>query len=739
MNNNGPAYTTESRQMTINPIPEDEIQEIEDERIAKLEEAGIDESAVISEMHRFMGGWQAINTDNDNHGRDDLNFLYVDQWSAQERSEFLRLQKPALQVNKMYDPYRKIMGEQRANTPQIKVKSLTGKATDESVLLHSDMLKRIAYSSNSKKVYQNCFQSALSYSYGAFLVDFDYESSDSFHKEIIYRWKMQPEKCFWDARAIEVHKGDGNFCGCYLSLSHEEYDARYPNAPHPTSFSDPQLLTQFQWYSRNSIVVCDYWVKEYYTKVVYELGNEEVVTKEEYQELKSLHEKTTKHIERSIPEGFPDDDDSIQFITGMVPAMLEIVQERVTDDYKIMHYRCTADKILEFSEWPSTFLPLVFVPGEIFYKEGMIHTRTFINQGKDAQRTINYLACEIAGQLKNSSRSQWLATPANIVGPDMEFQWRNPEAQMGALIAIPDPTTKLMPQKQTPSEIPQSLFIHYERSTRDLKEVLGVHDTQLDNGVEDSGRAIFNRQIQAVGSSAIFFDNLNAAIEYGARAALDMLPKVYDTKRTLTLTRANGQQYTVTINQKMPDGSIKNEVSKSDLDLELEAGPSYAIQKQQAVEILVKLISASPEVFPIVADLLAKNLDLEFSQQLVERLKTLVPAHILAKEEGREPPPPPPNPQEEMMKKQMMLADAKLEEQNHEIKVREQRLVIDQERAQLEKAQILLDLQELQHKMRESEARDATENNKAQLNYSAKIAQIIANIDKGKHDNSLRG
>lgn len=739
MNNNGPAYTTESRQMTINPISEDEIQAIETERVAKLEEAGIDESAVISEMHRFLGGWQTTNTDNDNHGRDDLNFLYVDQWSAQERSEFLRLQKPALQVNKMYDPYRKIMGEQRANTPQIKVKSLTGKATDESVLLHSDMLKRIAYSSNSKKVYQNCFQSALSYSYGAFLVDYDYESSDSFHKEIVYRWQMQPEKCFWDPRAIEIHKGDGNYCGCYVSISYEEYNAKYPNIPHPTSFSDPQLLTQFQWYSRNSIVVCDYWVKEYYTKVIYQLGNKEVVTKEEYEELKDLHRKTTKHIERSIPEGFPDDDDSIQFITGMVPAMLEIVQERVTEDYKIMHYRCTADKILEFDEWPSTFLPLVFVPGELFYKEGMIHTRTFINQGKDAQRTINYLACEIAGQLKNSSRSQWLATPANIVGPDMEFQWRNPEAQMGALIAIPDPTTKLMPQKQTPSEIPQSLFIHYERTTRDLKEVLGVHDTQLDNGVEDSGRAIFNRQIQAVGSSAIFFDNLNASIEYGARASLDMLPKVYDMERTLTLTRANGQQYTVTINQEMPDGSIKNEVAKSDLDLELEAGPSYAIQKQQAVEILVKLISASPEVFPIVADLLAKNLDLEFSQQLVERLKTLVPPHILAKEEGREPPPLPPNPQEEMIKKQMMLADAKLEEQNHEIRVREQRLIIDQERAQLEKAQILLDLQELQHKMRESEARDATENNKAQLNYSAKIAQIIANIDRGKHDNSVRG
>lgn len=729
-NINGPAYEMDSRETNFNPLSEDEIQGIEDKRLAALEEAGIDESEVIAEIHRNMGTWQTYFQENNTNGRTDLEFLYREQWTAIEQGEFTNHFKPCLTINKCYDAYRKIIGEQRNNTPQLKVSSVTGKASDESLKLTSDMLKRIAYSSKSKEVYQNCFQSALSFSYGALLVDIEYESSDSFNQDIIYRWMPEPEKCFWDPRAIDCHKGDGNFCGYYTSISYEEYDARYPNAPHPTSFSDPQTMTQFQWVTRDRIVICNYFVKEYYTKILYELGNGDVVTQEEFEELKKLHKKSLKHIDSAIPEGFPEHEEANRFIVGLIPPMFEVIRERVTSDYRIMHYEATADKILDFEAWPSRLIPLVFWAGDKYYKEGQEYTRTFINQAKDAQRIINYVACEIVAQIKNSTRGQWIGTPANVKGPGLDAQWRNPELQTGLLLADPDPQTGL-PQKTPPSEIPQSLLIYYERATRDLKEVLGVYNMQLDgNGAEDSGIAIRNRDIQSSGSAEVFFDNGKRAIEQCGRITLDMFPNVYDTERNLTLTRANGDQYTVTINQKMEDGSVKNAIEKSDFDIELDAGPSFAVQKQEALTVLVQLVQANPQVFPLVADLIAKNLDLQFSHQLVERFKTMVPPAVLAKEEGKELPPEGPKPEEIMMQKQMELADAKLEEQKHELRVREQKLVIEQERAELEKAQMLLDLQELQHKMRESEARDTTENRKATLNYSATIARIIAGVNK---------
>ena len=721
MNNNGPHY--ESPSTEVIPLPEDEVQKIEDARIKDLEEANINESAVIAEIHENMGSWQAYFQENNTKGKEDLEFLYRDQWTSVERSEFQRIFKPAMVVNKLSDPVRKIIGEYEENTPEIKVRSLTGKASDEDVQLHSDMLRRIAYSSDSMEAYQAALKSSLTFSYSSLFVDIEYQSSDSFDQEIIIKCKLEPEKCFWDPKATKIHKCDGDFCGFYLAMSHDSYDSKYPNVPHPVSFSDPQTLTQFQWYTPDSIVICEYWVKEYYTKILYELGSGEVVTAEEYEKLKKMHKKATKHVSSLIPEDFIDNSD--EFVGELIPPMLEIVRNRVADDYRIMHYRCTGDKVLEFEEWPSKILPLIFVAGDIYYEQGQQYTTTFISQAKDTQRTINYLASEIAGQIKNMSRGQWLGTPGNIKGPGMELQWQNPEIQMGMLVANPDPITKAMPAKIPAAEISQSLFIHYERVSRDLKEVTGMYDTQLgDQGNEDSGKAIDNRALQGASSPQVYFSNMRKAIVQANKAALDLFPAVYDNQRTLTLTRPSGDQYTVTINQKGQDGSIKNEIRSGDFDIEVIAGPSFAVQKRQAVDILVQIVSANPQIFPLVADLLAKNLDVEFSQQLVDRFKTIVPPEILAKEEGKEPPPPQPKPEEILMQKQMELADAKLNEQEHELHIREQKLELD-------KAKMLLQLQELQHKMRSMEAQEEGENNRAILDYSAQIAKIIASVSKG--------
>jgi hypothetical protein len=57
----------------------------------------------------------------------------------------------------------------------------------------------------------------------------------------------------------------------------------------------------------------------------------------------------------------------------------------------------------------------------------------------------------------------------------------------------------------------------------------------------------------------------------------------------------------------------------------------------------------NPQIFAVVADLAATNIDIENKDQLVERFMTLVDPKILAKERGEPPPPPPPQQQNPMM------------------------------------------------------------------------------------------
>src|ERR1700733_13282828 len=103
----------------------EKLNEMEQRRLSKLDEAGIDEQRVLEMAGKHMNIWQSYFGENITRGKDDMNFVLCDQWTAIERSEFTRLFKPAMTFNKLYDATKKIAGEQRKNKPDLIVRSLT--------------------------------------------------------------------------------------------------------------------------------------------------------------------------------------------------------------------------------------------------------------------------------------------------------------------------------------------------------------------------------------------------------------------------------------------------------------------------------------------------------------------------------------------------------------------------------------------------------------------------------------
>jgi hypothetical protein len=116
---------------------------------------------------------------------------------------------------------------------------------------------------------------------------------------------------------------------------------------------------------------------------------------------------------------------------------------------------------------------------------------------------------------------------------------------------------------------------------------------------------------------------------------------------------------------------------------------SYDAQQAQAMDILIKLATINPAIANLIPDLLAEVSGLENTQQLVERLKTLVPAAIIAKEEGQPPPPPPPPPPPDPMievQKQSLMVTAQNNERNAQIK--EKQLAINEQKTMIDATKI---------------------------------------------------
>lgn len=717
----------------------DDINEMNEQLEAELEEAGIDQAEVLKNAREDLVLWDGYFGENSVRGRDDMNFLLRDQWSAVERSEFSRLFKPAMTYNKLYDPVKKIVGEQRKNKPDLMVRSLTGKASQKQIDLRADLVRTISYQSQNDLVYQTAFKQALMMGYGAFEICLDYESPRSFNQIIRYEIIPDVMRTSFDPTAVKPHKGDGNFCARQFLYTKEEFYATFPNVLNPVSYADPRSLMDFQWETRDTIVVCKYTRKEWFPVKLLLLTNGQTVTEDEWESMQPELERkkqlaaSAKIVDRMILRDIP-----------------QVHTTRMSKDYKIRQYLLTQNQIIKFTDWPSKYLPQIFVDGDSSFINGQQYTRSFIHEAKDAQKFVNYVGSEIAAEIKNRRREQWLATPDNILGN--EQQWRNPELQIGALIAKPDPKTGMMPQKQPPWELSQTLLQQFQRGSQDVREILGFSENEALQGHDMSGKARRERKMEGSMSAYVWFDNLNQAIEQSGRVVLDLLPFIIgENERHMIISKADGKTDSIVLNkiigQDEDGNAVRDEDTVLDLDdydVEIDTGPSFAVQKDVALEFFQQTLAAAPQTFPLVADLWAKNLDVQYMPQIAQRFKTLVPPDILAEEEGKPPQPKPPSPQEQMAQQQLMQQQQMMQMNEQKMKIEEQQLMERAEELKIRKEKHLLEQAEMILKAKEMNTRMNLENeklgiehgklvldaNKAEKDFSSKLAAVLSDIHR---------
>lgn len=718
----------------------DDVNAINDELRSRLEEEGIDESEVLQHAREDMVLWNGYFGENSVRGKDDMNFLLRDQWSAVERSEFSRLFKPAMTFNKLYDTTKKVVGEQRKNKPDLMVRSLTGKATQKQIDLRADLVRTISYQSQNDLVYQTAFKQSLMMGYGAFEICLEFENPKSFNQIIRYELIPDVTRTSFDPTAMKPHKGDGNFCARQYVYTKEEFYATYPNVLNPVSYSDPRSLLDFQWETRDTIVVCKYTRKEWFPVKLYLLSSGEAVTEDEWEDMQEDIKMQVDLADASEVVG--------DIIRKSIPT---IVGERMSKDYKIRQYVLTQNQIIEFTDWPSKYLPLIFVDGDSNFINGQQYTRSFIHEAKDAQKFVNYVGSEIAAEIKNRRREQWLGTPDNILGN--EQMWRNPELQAGMLIAKPDPKTGAMPQKQPPWELSPTLLQQFQRGSQDMREILGFSENEALQGHDMSGKARRERKLEGSMSAYVWFDNLNQAIEQGGRVVLDLLPVIAgENERHMVVSKADGRTDSITLNKitgedENGEAIRDNVLDSGNYDIEIDTGPSFAVQKSEALEFFQQTLQANPNVFPLIADLWAANLDIEKRQQVIDRFKTMVPPEILAKEEGKEPPPKQPNPQEMMaqqqmqaQQQQMMMNEQKMHLEEQALMERAEELKIRKEKHMLDQAEMILKAQEMKSKMGLEQQKIKVEHGKLLLDadktekdFSSKIASVLSEIHRHNH------
>jgi hypothetical protein len=631
--------------------------------------------ALAQEVRDAMERWYKYWKVNNDKYQKRTAFVMGEQYTSDDLKNFNATGKKALKMNKLYPIVNNVIGEYIKITPNMQVVAKVQNSDElvDDIETMQDLFKTISFSSNSKQAYRTAVKNAARGGYGAYMIDTDYESPKSFNQCIKIIEIKDPTTCFWDKHAKESTKVDGEYCGRYIVMKRQTFEAKYPGLKLPSSDAYYIKSLNLNWCDDDSLVIVDYLKKVRSKTTLYKIPDLGIIEAGEYtgEELK-------------------------KYFSADEIKELPILAQRETEIVKVKRYKVAGEHELEATEvltGDEGDLTILFVDQESWYDGEQQYTRPLIEDAVDAQRYMNYLATQMAYLVKLQRAEQYKLTPKMIQG--FEAYWKDPTKVQGALLYNPDPMQPNGPAEIMPPQISPTLMQQYERAMQDIHTSTGIFPTQIGNqGNEISGRAIQQRAEQGNISNIAFFVNANMSISRGGQIILKMTPNYYDTERTLVVQSNLGNSRTVTINQKQGDfGPVKNNIKGAQYLLTVDASMSFEAQKQQALESLQLILQANPQVFMAIADLYAENLPLANTAEITNRLRTMVPPQLIAAGKGQKVQQPQQQPQPDpaaiqmQMQQQEMQQKFAIEQAQLNLKANDQAL--EQEKLKLKEVELM--------------------------------------------------
>lgn len=684
---------------------------------------------VCQEIRSRVDKWEKYWTVNRTMYYDFIQFVMGNQWKEDESKLFERYNKMPLTFNKLGVLMNHLKGDQIQNTPNLQI-SPDGDVSAEDAEIRAALIKSIMFNSDSKTVFQTCYGQSVVGGFSGFRIGTEYLHEESFDQEIKIYNETDPNSFYWDISAKEICKTDGAYAGFRTRMSRSSFKAKYgEDIEQQIGVSTTTESSSFSFSDDNSITIFDDFEKEKIKDIhtIYKLSDGTTINNKEFKALEKIKIDGKKFI---IKDG----------------NAVTVFDERDVVKYKIVHRQIAGDFLLNETEFPCSILPIIFVDQDSYYdKTGKQITRSFFKDVQDAQKYLNYLGTQSAYLMKTMRFDQFLVPRSAVQNPDTQQIWRDPSILQGGLVYDQNASGD-RPEKLNPPEISASLMHQYERTLMDIQSSTGVYNTQLgENGGEISGSAIRRRNARGQKNSQISRTSIERAITAAGWVINDMIPKVYDTHRTIVISTAQSSEQKVEINKPMDDYGLftQNDVTKGRYKIYIKPGLSYEGQKEEALDSLQSVLMAdkSGNVFPMVVDMYVENLPLDNSIELRNRLRTLVPPEIIeAGKTGRPLPPKPPQPSidQQMLEMKKQELQMRAQETQMEMQRKMQELDLKKQELQRKALESHQDMTLAWERLEAEKEEAAAELESAMLRYQGEMQRIGADINIAESQNIIR-
>jgi hypothetical protein len=573
------------------------------------------DDAILSEAKEaYRLGIDAERDNRDTYVEDYRFSRLNEQWPDDILKKRQKEGRPTLTIPRLASFIRQVTNDARQNRPRIVIKPVDGFADPKTAQVMGGVVKNIEYRSSADIAYDTAVDCAVSGGFGYFRINVDYGDSMAMEKELRIERISNPLSVVGDPYSEAADSSDWNSAFITTLLSKDEFSKRYKDAAPSTWFETDYRGLEQPWQEGDEIMLAEWWTREEVSKTLLRLSDGRVVYEDIFKEK-----------------------------AEMFKAMGVTVQaDRKTKGYKVTQRLLTGAEVIETVEWAGCYIPIVPVYGEELNIEGKRYFKSLIASAKDAQRRLNYWVSAATELVALAPRVPFIGEEGAF---DVDPRWESANTTSHSYLMYKKGS---QPPARQPLDGGQAIGAMSEAmaATDDIKAIIGMYDASLgQKSNETSGKAIMARQREGDTATFHFIDNLSRAIQHAGRIIVDLIPSVYQAGQIVRIMGVDGREATAQLGNRQP-GEAPPPISPLDpedlqqehngidpiydfglgrYDVAVDTGPSFTTQREETAAQLTELIRSAPDIFPVVGDLLVKNMNLAESEEIARRLKSMMP------------------------------------------------------------------------------------------------------------------
>lgn len=547
---------------------------------------------------------------------DDWAFLYgKGQWDAQDLEKRKRQGRPALTLNQLLPYAQQVVNDIRQANLAIRVSPVDDDADPDTAEIYQGIIRNIERQSDAKTAYSTSALTAVGSGIGWIRIKVDYADVDTFDQEPYIERVVDFTSVYLDPSSKRLDGADAEYGFIRYDYKEDRFKELYPDA-EPVSFDAKSI--------DGDICIVEYYRKHYKNDTIYKIalvdGSEKIINSEQKKTL--------------------DEDGTVEYI--------EIESRKVSIPYVKHCVLNGSDEPIEESEFPCNYIPLIPVIGQEVYMDDKREFHSLIRPAKDGQRMYNYWKSAHTEMVALQPKAPYKGAVGSFETDGNNWAKANQEnIPYLEYDVVHDENGNLLPPPQREAPIQGSPAMMQEAigAREDIRLAIGMPQANMgERGNEVSGIAIRNRQIEGDNATFHFIDNLSCAIAHVGRILVDIIPRLYSTRKITRILGEDGKEKNVPLNQpfvrqdgvEVPakdakyDGIYQLHVGK--YDVVCDVGASYSSKRQETADKLIQLIDADPSLMGVVGDLVFDALDVPMHKEIADRLRANMSPSLLGED-----------------------------------------------------------------------------------------------------------